>query len=127
MKHAMIAIATALTLGAPVTSFAQSMSTDSQDMMCSQTGIASQIKLSDHYDPYLAASASSTRIVQVPECDEGDITSALASLQATNIRDDIRANPDALFAIQSRGATLADVLGATTSGNVLTVYIQNVG
>jgi hypothetical protein len=124
-KYAIMAVSAALMLGAPAVGYAQSMS-DSQDVMCDQ-GISARIMHSDSYDPSIAASASSARVVTVPECDSGDVTSALTSLQATNIRDDLKTNPDALFAIQSKGLTVADVLGATTTDGFLTIYVQDEG
>jgi hypothetical protein len=126
-NHAIMALAAALMLGAPTAVYAQSMSTPST-MDCGDMGLGAQLHASGtSYDASVARSAENPLVVQVGDCSADEVSAALASVQGTNIRDDIQGNPKAVQAIFALGATVADVLGATTTNGNLTIYLQTTG
>jgi hypothetical protein len=92
---------------------------------CGDSGIEATISGMGELDMAMLASASNVRVVLVSDCDTADVTSALASEGATSLRTELGNNSAAVAAIQSRGATVADVLGATSSGDTLTVYVAD--
>ena len=92
---------------------------------CGDSGIEATISGMGELDMAMIASASNVRVVLVSDCDTADVTSALASEGATSLRTELGNNSAAVSAIQSRGATVADVLGATSSGGTLTVYVAD--
>ena len=51
-----------------------------------------------------------------------EVSSALATEGATNVRKALEANAAVVAAIQARGVTMTEVLGATSDGTVVTVY-----
>ena len=76
-------------------------------------------------EPAAITAATNVRIVLVSDCAADEVTSALATEGATNVRSALQANTAAVAAIQSRGATTADVLGATAEGDLVTVYVNS--
>ena len=76
-------------------------------------------------DANALSAATNVKIVLVSNCAEDEVSSALATEGATNIRKSLEANAAAVAAIQTRGATMADVLGATAEGETVTVYVAS--
>jgi hypothetical protein len=74
-------------------------------------------------EPATITAATKVKVVLVSNCSTDEVTSALATEGATNIRGALQANAAAVAAIQSRGGTIADVLGATAEGDTITVYV----
>jgi hypothetical protein len=95
----------------------------SQTLSCADSGLEATIAGMGQPDMDALNMAASVSVVVVSDCDAAEVTSALASEGATGIRAALEANANAVAAIQARGATLADVLGATTSGDTVTVYV----
>lgn len=97
-----------------------------QDLACAENGIEATIAAMGAVDMGALGTATKISIVTVSDCEAADVTSALASEGASSVRKALEANATAVAAIQARGASVADVLGATGSGDSLTVYVANV-
>lgn len=67
--------------------------------------------------------ATNVSIVTVADCHD-TTRSALASAGGTALRDALMGNTAVDAAIKARGADDSDVLGATVSGDTITVYIE---
>jgi hypothetical protein len=100
-------------LGAPV----------GDTVACEAGGLGGMMSGMKMADPGSITAATNVRVVLVSNCSTDEVTSALATEGATNIRGALQANAAAVAAIQARGATMADVLGATADGNTVTVYV----
>jgi hypothetical protein len=98
-----------------------SLNTD--DVSCDDSGLDATIAAMGMPDMAALGAATNVSVVVVADCDASEVSSALAGEGATNIRAALEANASAVAAIQARGATLADVLGATSSGDTVTVYV----
>jgi predicted Fe-Mo cluster-binding NifX family protein len=116
-----IALAAVLTLGAPTLAFAQ-MSTD-ESMSCSTLGNATQIAAMDKVDAATIAAATNVNVILVSECDS-DTSSALQT-KGAGVVEELGKNDAVKMAIQTRNATVGDLLGATYEGDTLTVYVLN--
>ena len=114
-----LVLAATLALGAPALAFAQS---ETNPMSCDTLGTATNIEAMGRLDAAAVAAATTVTLVPVAECDDA-ITSALATIGSTSMRDELGKNTAVIAAVQGRGATLADVIGATVDGDVLTVYV----
>ncbi len=113
-----LALATAMAFAAPTFSFAQ----DSESMSCTDNGMAAQIEAMGTVDVTLLATAPTVNLVQVSDCDDTTVA-ALATVGGTNIRDELSKNAAVVAAVQGRSATIADVIGATVEGDIITVYV----
>jgi len=92
-------------------------------MACEAGGLAGMMSGMTMAEPATITAATTVHIVLVSNCAADEVTSALATEGATNIRGALQANAAAVAAIQTRGATMADVLGATAEGNTVIVYV----
>ena len=81
------------------------------------------IGLTAAYDAAALAAATNANVVVVADCDAAEITGALASEGATKFRSDLEVNAKAIAAVQARGFQMDDVLGATVSGDTVTIYV----
>ncbi len=90
---------------------------------CEPGGLEGMMSKMVMADPATLTPATNVKVVIVSDCAADEVSSALATEGATNIRKALEANAAAVAAIQSRGATMADVLGATAEGNTVTVYV----
>jgi hypothetical protein len=90
---------------------------------CETGGLAGMMSGMTMAEPATITAATNVHVVLVSNCSADEVTSALATEGATNIRGALQANAAAVAAIQSRGATMADVLGATAEGDTVTVYV----
>ena len=90
---------------------------------CEAGGLAGMISGMTMAEPATITAATNVQVVLVSNCTADEVTSALATEGATNIRTALQANTAAVAAIQTRGATMADVLGATAEGDTVTVYV----
>lgn len=90
---------------------------------CEADGLAGMMSGMKMADTSTITAATNVHIVLVSNCSADEVTSALATEGATNIRGALQANAAAVAAIQTRGATMADVLGATAEGDTVTVYV----
>jgi hypothetical protein len=97
-----------------------------ETLACAESGIEATISGMGDLDMAALAAATNVSVVSVSDCDSRDVTAALATEGATNVRKGIEANAAAVAAIQARGASVANVLGATTSGETLTVYVADI-
>ena len=75
------------------------------------------------YDAAALAAATNANVVVVADCDAAEITGALALEGATKVRSDLEVNAKAIAAVQARGFQMDDVLGATVSGDTVTIYV----
>ncbi|RYE87708.1 MAG: hypothetical protein EOP19_03540 [Hyphomicrobiales bacterium] len=90
---------------------------------CGDSGIEGTITAMGSLDTAMLATATNVRVVTIADCETADVTAALAAEGAASVQQSIGANSAAVQAIQARGASVADVLGATSSGDTLTVYV----
>jgi len=90
---------------------------------CGDSGIAGTITGMGSLDMAMLATATNVRVVTIANCETADVTAALAAEGAASVQQGIGANNAAVQAIQARGASVADVLGATSTGDTLTVYV----
>lgn len=95
--------------------------TNADSVTCGENGLESTIAGMGDVDMGMIDSATNARVVLVSGCNTDDVRAALASAGATNIQKALAENEAAVQAIESRGATTADVLGANSSGDTLTV------
>ncbi len=95
----------------------------SDTIACDASGLAGLTSSMTMADPSALTAATNVKVILVSNCAADEVTSALATEGATNIRKSLEANAAAVTAIQSRGATMADVLGATADGDTVTVYV----
>lgn len=93
---------------------------------CGDSGLGAFISALGDLDESQIATASVVRVVLVSDCDKDEVSAALAAEGATNIRQLLDANAAVTSAVQARGATMADVVGAATSGNMLVVFVAAV-
>jgi hypothetical protein len=112
------ALVAAMAFAAPTLSFAQ----DSESMSCDAGGMASQIEGMGKVDVSLLAGAPKVNLISVSDCDD-ETVSALATVGGTNIRDELGKNPAVVAAVQTRNASLADIIGATVEGDTVTIYV----
>lgn len=93
-------------------------------MKCEELGSAASIESMGKIDP--AALTAATKVVVIPVSDCDDTTrSALGGVGGTNLQDALKANASIGQEIMARGATMGDVIGATVSGDTVTVYIES--
>jgi hypothetical protein len=90
---------------------------------CGDSGIEGTITAMGSLDMAMLATATNVRVVTIANCETADVTAALAAEGAASVQKSIGANNAAVQAIQARGASVADVLGATSDGDTLTVYV----
>lgn len=90
---------------------------------CGDSGLGAFISALGDFDEAQIATASVVRVVLVSDCAEDEVSAALAAEGATNIRGLLDANAAVTSAVQTRGASMADVLGAAVSGNMLVVFV----
>lgn len=95
-----------------------------ESMTCEELGSAASIENMGKVDPAALSAATKVMVVQVSDCDD-TTRSALAGVSGTNIQDALKANAAVDPAIMERGATMADVIGATVSGDTITVYVES--
>jgi hypothetical protein len=95
-----------------------------ESMSCEESGLAASIEAMGTVDTSMLSSATSVSIVGLSNCDD-TTRSALASEGGTNVRQALQANPAIVSAIQSRGADMSDVIGATVDGDTVTVYVES--
>ena len=99
------------------------MSGSEDTLACDAGGLAGLTGSMKMAEPGALSAATNVKIVLISNCAADEVSSALASEGATNIRKSLEAHAAAVAAIQARGATMADVLGATSDGNTATVYV----
>jgi hypothetical protein len=90
---------------------------------CEPGGLSGMMSKMVMADSSALESATDVKLVLVSNCAASEVSSELATEGATNIRKALEVNATAVAALQARGATTADVLGATVDGNTVTVYI----
>jgi hypothetical protein len=93
-------------------------------MKCEELGTAASIESMGKVDPAALSAATKVTVVPVADCDD-TTRSALATAGGTNITDALKANAAVDSAIMGRGATMADVIGATVDGDTVTVYVES--
>ena len=119
-----IALATVLAIGAPTFAFAQATTPAADEMMsCSTLGNATQIAAMEKVDAATIAAATKVKVILVSECDS-DTSSALQT-KGAGVVEQLGMNEAVKTAIQTRNATVGDLLGATYEGDTLTVYVLN--
>jgi len=69
------------------------------------------------------AGAATANVIPVSKCARDQVSAALAGSGSSEVRRAIEANSALLQAVEAKGFTAADVLGATTNGGAVTVYI----
>lgn len=90
---------------------------------CDPGGLDGMMSKMEMADPATLTPATNVKIVLVANCAADEVSAGLATEGATNTRKALEANAAAVSAIQSRGAAMADVLGATAEGNTVIVYV----
>lgn len=95
-----------------------------ESMKCEELGSAASIEAMGKVDMSATSAATNVAVVPVADCDD-TTRSALASVGGTALSDALKANTAVDAAIMARGATMADVIGATVSGDTLTVYVES--
>lgn len=102
--------------------------TDGMDepMQCNELGTTATIEAMGKTDMSALTAATNVLIVTVADCDDAT-RSALAGAGGTALRDALKGNAAVDTAIKARGADDSDVLGATVSGDTITVYIESDG
>jgi hypothetical protein len=121
-----IVLAAVLTMGAPAVAFAQDTpATPAADemMSCDTLGNATQIAAMEKVDAATIAAATKVNVILVSECDS-DTSSALQT-KGAGVVEELGKNEVVKTAIQTRNATVGDLLGATYEGDTLTVYVLN--
>lgn len=112
---------------AEVAAIEAALSASSMDAIeCDASGIGGLMSGMTMADSTGLMSATKVKIVMVSNCKEDEVTSALATAGAANVRDALKANAAAIAEIQARGSSIADVLGATIKGDTVTVYVVSI-
>lgn len=95
-----------------------------EPMQCSELGTSASIEAMGKMDMSALTAATNVSIVTVADCDDAT-RSALAGAGGTALRDALMGNAAVDAAIKARGADDSDVLGATVSGDTVTVYVES--
>lgn len=95
-----------------------------ESMQCNELGTSASIEAMGMTDMSALSAATNVAIVTVADCDD-TTRSALAGAGGTALRDALMGNAAVDAAIKARGADDSDVLGATVSGDTITVYIES--
>jgi hypothetical protein len=92
---------------------------------CGDAGLGALTGIMTATDPAALSAATNIQVVVVSDCAADDVTATLAGEGATNVRKALEANAAVVAAIQARGATLANVLGASANADSVTVYVAS--
>lgn len=91
---------------------------------CGKSGLEAMISSFGKPDMSVLAAAHKVTVVGVSDCQAGEVSATLEGQGAADIRTVLAANVAAIKAIQARNADLSDVLGATTTSDTITVYVE---
>ena len=124
MRNLAMLAAAALMIGAPLISIVPSSALAATGTCAS--GMSSMITASTGLDISSISGATTANIQLVSDCSSSDVSAALALKGGTAVRTAIEGNSILVAQLQAQGFTTASVLGASVTGDALTLYVTAV-